>query len=138
MLKDNTIVGGFGSAVSEFAVQNNLKNDILIHGIPDRFIDHAKPEELYCELKLDDAGIAEIAVEELQKNPLCPFVILWVAGAYFPVPIKTKTNFIQLFFKSCNIFFGGIGRVLPGFNGILFGRQTKAVKAHRMQYIKPF
>ncbi len=67
-VEDNTIVGGFGSAVSEFAVQNNLKNDILIHGIPDRFIDHAKPEELYCELKLDDAGIAEIAEEFLLKE----------------------------------------------------------------------
>jgi len=67
-VEDNTIVGGFGSAVSEFAIQNNLKNDILIHGIPDRFIDHAKPEELHEELKLDAKGISEITEEFLLKE----------------------------------------------------------------------
>lgn len=67
-VEDNTIVGGFGSAVSEFAIQNNLKNDILIHGIPDRFIDHAKPEELHEELKLDAKGIFGIAEEFLLRE----------------------------------------------------------------------
>ncbi len=67
-VEDNTIVGGFGSAVSEFAIQNNLKNDILIHGIPDRFIDHAKPEELHEELRLDAKGISEITEEFLLKE----------------------------------------------------------------------
>jgi 1-deoxy-D-xylulose-5-phosphate synthase len=67
-VEDNTIVGGFGSAVSEFAMQNNLKNDILIHGIPDRFIDHAKPEELHEELKLDAKGISGIAEEFLLRE----------------------------------------------------------------------
>jgi 1-deoxy-D-xylulose-5-phosphate synthase len=64
-VEDNTIVGGFGSAVSEFAVQHNFKNDILIHGVPDRFIEHAKPEELHEELKLDAKGISEVVIEFL-------------------------------------------------------------------------
>ena len=29
-VEDNTIAGGFGSAIAEFAVQHNLKNDIFI------------------------------------------------------------------------------------------------------------
>ncbi|MEP7146655.1 MAG: 1-deoxy-D-xylulose-5-phosphate synthase, partial [bacterium] len=62
-IEDNTIVGGFGSAISEFAVQHNFKNDILIHGVPDRFIEHGKPEELHEELKLDAKGIAEVVQE---------------------------------------------------------------------------
>ncbi|HMS63687.1 MAG TPA: 1-deoxy-D-xylulose-5-phosphate synthase [Ignavibacteria bacterium] len=62
-VEDNTIVGGFGSAVSEFAVQHNYKNDILIHGIPDRFIEHGKPEELHAELKIDAKGISEVVLE---------------------------------------------------------------------------
>lgn len=66
-IEDNTVSGGFGSAVTEFAIQNNLKNDILIHGIPDRFIDHGKPEELYEELKLDAKGISEVVIEFLSR-----------------------------------------------------------------------
>ncbi|MDZ4711179.1 MAG: 1-deoxy-D-xylulose-5-phosphate synthase [bacterium] len=67
-VEDNTIVGGFGSAVAEFAVQNNLKNEILLHGVPDRFIEHAKPEELHKELKLDAKGIAEVVKEFCSKK----------------------------------------------------------------------
>lgn len=68
-VEDNTIIGGFGSAVSEFATMHNFKNDILIHGIPDRFIEHGKPEELHEELKLDAQGIADIVDSLLmQKN----------------------------------------------------------------------
>jgi len=66
-IEDNTIVGGFGSAVTEFAEQYNFKNEILIHGLPDRFIEHGKPMELYEMLKLDPKGIAEVAEEFLKK-----------------------------------------------------------------------
>lgn len=69
-IEDNTIVGGFGSAVSEFAVQYGYKNDILIHGIPDRFIDHGKPEELYADLRLDGKGISEAVAEFMEVKKL--------------------------------------------------------------------
>ncbi len=69
-VEDNTIAGGFGSAVAEFAVQNNFKNDILIHGIPDRFIEHGKPEELHSDLKIDAAGIAGVAEEFFNKQKI--------------------------------------------------------------------
>lgn len=57
-VEDNTVIGGFGSAVAEFAENLGYKNDLLIHGIPDRFIEHGKPEELHQELHLDAEGIA--------------------------------------------------------------------------------
>jgi len=66
-LEDNTILGGFGSAVAEFAVQHGFKTDILLHGLPDKFIEHGKPEELYEDLRLDGKGIAEVAFEFLHK-----------------------------------------------------------------------
>lgn len=69
-VEDNTIAGGFGSAVAEFAVQNNFKNDILIHGIPDRFIEHGKPEELHADLKIDATGIAGVAEEFFNKQKI--------------------------------------------------------------------
>jgi len=67
-IEDNTIVGGFGSGILEFATQHNYKNDILIHGVPDRFIDHGKPEELYEELMLDKEGIVTLVQEFLKKK----------------------------------------------------------------------
>ncbi len=67
-VEDNTIVGGFGSAVCEFAAQHGFKNDILIHGIPDRFIDHGKPEELHHDLRIDAEGISEVVMEFTTKK----------------------------------------------------------------------
>ncbi|MBE2256710.1 MAG: 1-deoxy-D-xylulose-5-phosphate synthase [Ignavibacteria bacterium] len=57
-VEDNTVIGGFGSAVAEYAENLGYKNDLLIHGIPDKFIEHGKPEELHQELHLDTEGIA--------------------------------------------------------------------------------
>lgn len=73
-IEDNTIVGGFGSAIAEFMAQNNFKNDLLIHGVPDRFIEHGKPEELYEELKIDAKGIAEVTRDFYIKNQELKFV----------------------------------------------------------------
>ena len=47
-IEDGTIVGGFGSAILEFASNNNYnKNSIKNLGIPDTFIEHGKTEELF-------------------------------------------------------------------------------------------
>ena len=67
-VEDNTIIGGFGSAISEFASQYGYKNDILLHGLPDRFIEHGKPEELHADLKLDPEGIFEVVSEFLKEK----------------------------------------------------------------------
>jgi 1-deoxy-D-xylulose-5-phosphate synthase len=67
-IEDNSIIGGFGSAVSEFAVQYGFKNDILLHGLPDKFIEHGKPDELYAMLRMDSRGIANIAEEFLKTK----------------------------------------------------------------------
>ncbi len=60
-VEDGVLSGGFGSAVFEFAVENNFKNKIIKRlGIPDMFIEHGSVEELYKQVGLDD--------ESLQKN----------------------------------------------------------------------
>lgn len=65
-LEDNVITGGFGSAVLEFMNQNQIRDvDVLVHGLPDKFINHGTPEQLYAELKMDNAGIASIVREFL-------------------------------------------------------------------------
>ena len=56
-IEDGTLIGGMGSAVVEFASDNNYKVNIHRMGIPDRFIDQGTPEELFREIGLDQEGI---------------------------------------------------------------------------------
>jgi 1-deoxy-D-xylulose-5-phosphate synthase len=65
-IEDNVITGGFGSAILEFMNQNKIKDvDVIVHGLPDKFIEHGTPEELYADLKMDGKGIAGIIREFL-------------------------------------------------------------------------
>jgi 1-deoxy-D-xylulose-5-phosphate synthase len=45
-IEDGTIVGGFGSAITEFKSKYNYKNKVHILGIPDQFIEQGTVEEL--------------------------------------------------------------------------------------------
>lgn len=58
-VEENSLPGGFGSAVVEYFIDNNYKNDILRIGLPDHFVDHGTQEELHHLLGIDPAGIAE-------------------------------------------------------------------------------
>lgn len=70
-VEDNSIVGGFGSAVAECLAAKGIINIRLkIHGIPDHFIDHGTPDELYRDTKLDGIGIAQVVAEFLQTDSL--------------------------------------------------------------------
>lgn len=56
-MEDNSIVGGFGSAVVEYFSDQNYKNDIIRIGLPDYFIDHGTQEELHKFISIDPDGI---------------------------------------------------------------------------------
>jgi len=65
-LEDNVITGGFGSAILEFMNQNKIKDaDVLVHGLPDKFVEHGTPDELFRDLKLDAIGVAEVIKDHL-------------------------------------------------------------------------
>lgn len=57
-LEENSIAGGFGSAVAEYFMDKNYKNDILRIALPDQFVDHGTQSELYSMLGMDAEGIA--------------------------------------------------------------------------------
>ena len=63
-VEDGTIAGGFGSAVAEFMVQHNYKNDLKMLGIPDQVIEHGTLKELHRECNYDAEAI-RIAIIEL-------------------------------------------------------------------------
>lgn len=68
--EDNTVVGGFGSAILELASSRGYPLDRVIRaGIPDSFVEHDTPEALYERLGLTAAGIAE-AVRALAPDAL--------------------------------------------------------------------
>jgi 1-deoxy-D-xylulose-5-phosphate synthase len=56
-LEDNAIMGGAGSAVSEFLNQQHIRMDILQLGLPDHYQEHASREELLAEARIDSTGI---------------------------------------------------------------------------------
>ena len=56
-IEENSIMGGAGSAVGEFLAAQNLQQPILHLGLPDYYVEHAKPSEMLKECGLDAAGI---------------------------------------------------------------------------------
>ncbi|WP_372935151.1 1-deoxy-D-xylulose-5-phosphate synthase [Seonamhaeicola sp.] len=56
-VEDGTVKGGFGSAILEFASENNYKNIIKTLGVPDNFVEHGTVNELQNLLGLDAASL---------------------------------------------------------------------------------
>jgi 1-deoxy-D-xylulose-5-phosphate synthase len=65
-IEDGCIMGGMGSAVLEFMADNNYSTKIVRLGIPDKYIHHGTPAELYAECGFDANGIIE-SVRKLSK-----------------------------------------------------------------------
>ncbi|HKK59120.1 MAG TPA: 1-deoxy-D-xylulose-5-phosphate synthase [Salinivirga sp.] len=62
-VEDGTIIGGLGSAVIEYAAEHGHRAQIVRLGIPDKFIEHGKPAELYRMCGFDAAGIVKTVKE---------------------------------------------------------------------------
>ncbi len=56
-IEDGAISGGAGSSVSEWAQEGKMKQQIIICGIPDKFVEHASREEMLEMASLDKKGI---------------------------------------------------------------------------------
>jgi 1-deoxy-D-xylulose-5-phosphate synthase len=65
-LEDHAIQGGAGSAVAELCTQAALDTELLLLGIPDRWIGHASRSEQLAECGLDTAGIETAIRQRLQ------------------------------------------------------------------------
>lgn len=56
-IEEGCIMGGAGSAVSEFFHQQQLSPSVLQLGLPDQFIDHGDQQAILAQLGLDAKGI---------------------------------------------------------------------------------
>ena len=56
-LEDGCVSGGLGSAVVEYMAENGYNPTIKVMGIPDKFIEHGTPEELYRVCGMDKESV---------------------------------------------------------------------------------
>ncbi len=57
-VEEAALIGGFGSAVLEFAAERRLNSSHVCRlGIPDIFVEHGERSELLCDLGLDADGV---------------------------------------------------------------------------------
>lgn len=52
-IEENAVMGGAGSAVGEFLASEGLEVPLLQLGLPDYYVEHAKPSEMLAECGLD-------------------------------------------------------------------------------------
>lgn len=58
-VEDNSVKGGFGSAILEFASENNFTNRVKLLGIPDVFVEQGNINELQEQTSLNSLGIKQ-------------------------------------------------------------------------------
>ena len=56
-LEDGTVKGGLGSAVLEYMAENGYTPHVEVMGIPDEFVEHGTPEELYRICGMDPESV---------------------------------------------------------------------------------
>jgi 1-deoxy-D-xylulose-5-phosphate synthase len=67
-IEENVVMGGAGSAVAETLAANGIAMPLLHLGLPDRFVEHGKREELLAECGLDSAGIEKAVKARLKSE----------------------------------------------------------------------
>jgi 1-deoxy-D-xylulose-5-phosphate synthase len=67
-LEDGSLQGGFGSAVLEWINDNGYTTRVVRLGIPDKFVEHGTPQELYHECGIDVEGIYKATKREISAK----------------------------------------------------------------------
>jgi 1-deoxy-D-xylulose-5-phosphate synthase len=56
-VEEHQVMAGAGSAICELLAKEGIEKQVLMLGLPDRFIDHGDPARLLASIGLDAAGI---------------------------------------------------------------------------------
>jgi len=62
-VEDNALETGFGSAVLEYLNANSIQSNVLRMGIPDRYIEQGRPDELYDDVGISSAKMSDSIAE---------------------------------------------------------------------------
>ncbi|HIK10459.1 MAG TPA: 1-deoxy-D-xylulose-5-phosphate synthase [Oscillatoriaceae cyanobacterium M33_DOE_052] len=70
-IEEGCLMGGFGSAVAEALLDNNIAVPLLRLGVPDTLVEHATPEQSFAELGLTPAQMADRILQTFspEKKP---------------------------------------------------------------------
>ncbi|MEL7940340.1 1-deoxy-D-xylulose-5-phosphate synthase [Pseudomonas delhiensis] len=66
-VEENAVMGGAGAAVGEFLARENRQQPLLHLGLPDYYVEHAKPAQMLAECGLDAAGIERAIAARLAQ-----------------------------------------------------------------------
>ena len=71
-LEEGCLMGGFGSAVAESLLDNNVLVPLIRLGVPDTLVDHATPEQSFASLGLTPPQIADriLATFSRKQSPV--------------------------------------------------------------------
>ncbi len=69
-VEDNTVVGGFGSAVLEWLARKGVTKKVINLGVPDMFIEHGNQKILRNKVGVDSEGITETVRELVLRKTL--------------------------------------------------------------------
>ncbi|MFT4286414.1 1-deoxy-D-xylulose-5-phosphate synthase [Nocardioides sp.] len=67
-IEDNGVVGGVGAVLLQTLAAAGVTTPVRIHGIPQRFLDHAKREKILERIGLTPQAIARSVTEELAES----------------------------------------------------------------------
>jgi 1-deoxy-D-xylulose-5-phosphate synthase len=68
-MEEGCLMGGFGSAVAEALMDNNIPVSMLRLGVPDQLVDHAKPDQSFADLGLTPSQMADRVLQTF-KSPV--------------------------------------------------------------------
>lgn len=69
-VEENTVEGGFGEAVVRFLQSKGKQTDVMVLGVPDRFISHGKVSQQMAECGLDSYGISRAILKRwMERKP---------------------------------------------------------------------
>ena len=80
--------------------------------------------------------LVEVAVVDLQEDPLGPLHVTGVGGIDLTVPVVAEAQHPQLTAKVIDVVLGVDPRMLAGLASMFFGGQPEGVPAHRMENIE--
>ena len=75
---------------------------------------------------------------ELQKDPLCPAVIVRISGVDLTAVVKAEAYALELAAEMIHVIAGHLGRRDLVLNGIVFRRQAEGIPADRIEHVIPF
>jgi 1-deoxy-D-xylulose-5-phosphate synthase len=65
--EENSVAGGFGSAIAEMLAEKGIATPLAMVGIPDRFVSHGRRSDLLEEAGLSPEGLARAVRQRLVK-----------------------------------------------------------------------